>query len=113
MAMGRMQRYGVVVLLCAAPAAIATAAGATKLQVPVASHRAASFAKRTCDHDASCVRSGVSNCRRQRARVVLCRVFLRRRTDVQGRYRCTRLVRLSLIPGTRHARVTGVGSWRC
>lgn len=108
-----MRGYGMVVLLCAALTLPAEAAVARKLAVPVASHRAAAFAKRTCTHDDSCIRYGVSNCRRQRARVVLCRVFIRRSTKVQGHYRCTRLVRLSLIRGTRHARVTGVGSWRC
>jgi hypothetical protein len=111
--MRSVRRYGIAALLCAFLAIPVESAVARRLSVPVAKHRAVAFAKRTCKHDGSCVRSGVVKCRRQRARVVLCRIFLRRNTDVQGRYRCTRLVRLSLIPGTRHARVTGIGSWRC
>jgi len=89
------------------------AAAGQKLRIPTAAEKAAAFAERTCAHDASCVRHGVSGCRRQRRRVALCRIFIRRNTRVQGKYRCSRLVRLSLIPGTRHARVSGLGSWRC
>lgn len=111
--MRSVRGYGMAVLLCAALMLPAGVAVARKLPIPVARKQAASFAKRTCTRDDSCIRSGVSNCRRQRARVVLCRIFLKRKTDVQGRYRCTRLVRLSLIPRTRHAKVTGVGRWRC
>jgi hypothetical protein len=101
---------------CLALAPVGQAIAAGKLPIPVAAKRAAAFAKRTCDHDESCVRSGVANCKRQKPRVVLCRIFIRRHTDAQGRYHCTRLVRL--IPAhksdrPKHAKVNGLGHWQC
>jgi hypothetical protein len=103
----------VALALCAALATAAVAAAAVvKLPVPVAAQKAETFAKRTCAHDQSCVRSGVSNCRRAGQRVVFCRIFLSRNTAVQGRYECTRLVRLAPV-SANHARVTGLGSWDC
>jgi hypothetical protein len=111
MSVARM--LSIALALLAAAAISAGAAGATgKLAVPVAADRAATFAKRTCAHDQSCVRSGVSNCRRESRRVVFCRIFLRRRTEVQGRYECTRLIRLAPASAS-HARVTGIGRWHC
>ncbi len=106
-------RYGIVVVASAALAFPALAGAAAKLPIPVASERAAAFAASTCERDESCAKHGVANCRRQRARVVLCRVFLVRDTEVQGRYRCSRLVRLGPVRGGRHAKVTGLGRWHC
>jgi hypothetical protein len=111
MSVARM--LSIALALCAAAAIAAGPAGATgKLAVPVAADRDATFAKRTCGHDQSCVRSGVSNCRRASRRVVFCRIFLRRRTKVQGRYECNRLIRLAPASAS-HARVTGIGRWHC
>ena len=78
-----------------------------------AAQKSGLFAKRTCAHDSSCVRHGVSNCRRQSRRVVLCRIFDERDTSVQGKYRCTRLIRVSLDPATQRTPVTGLGRWNC
>jgi hypothetical protein len=83
------------------------------LPIPVARERAARFAKRTCKHDESCADSGVLGCRRRGDRVVLCRIFDRRETDLQGNFVCARLVRLSLDPRTRRVPVTGVSNWHC
>ncbi|HEX6228051.1 MAG TPA: hypothetical protein VFZ41_01155 [Solirubrobacterales bacterium] len=96
------------ILLVAGP----SAAAPVRLPIPLAAQKAAVFAKRTCAHDESCVRSGVSNCRRKSRRVVLCRIFLRRRTVVQGKYQCSRLIRLAPL-STRRAKVTGIGRWNC
>lgn len=111
--MKHARRYGISLAACAVLALPAPAAAATELPLPAASERAATHAKRTCDRDRSCTRHGVVSCRRQRTRVVLCRIFLGRSTEVQGQYRCTRQVRLEPVPGTRHAKVTGLGSWHC
>lgn len=81
--------------------------------MPVAAERAARFAGSTCEHDPHCVGDGVANCRRQAPRVVLCRIFVERKTQVQGNYRCHRLVRMALDPATRRKPVTGLGRWHC
>ena len=106
----------IVLATCFALVAAAEAGAAGKLPVPVAAHRAAAFAESTCKHDDNCARSGVSNCKRQKPRVVLCRIFVHRRTAAQGHYRCTRLIRL--VPARnklhpKHAKVSGVGRWQC
>jgi hypothetical protein len=112
--MKRAPSLALVIAICAGLVLSVPASNAArKLSVPAAANRAAAFAARTCKHDASCARHGVSNCRRKRARVILCRIFIRRRTEIQGHYRCTRLVRLSSVPGTRKAKVTGLGRWDC
>lgn len=103
-------------LLAAAALLLATAPGASageKLSIPAARERAAAFAERTCAHDASCARSGVQSCRRLSDRVVLCRVFDHRKTDEQGNFVCTRLVRLALKLPSRRIPVTGVSDWDC
>ena len=97
-----------VAALVLAPSALT----ATSLRIPVAERKAVEFAKRTCHRDVNCVRSGVRNCRRDKPRVVFCRIFIRRDTAHQGRYECTRLIRLAPA-SARTARVTGVGSWSC
>lgn len=84
-----------------------------RLTIPKARERAAAFAGRTCAHDTSCARSGVQNCRRLSDRVVLCRIFDHRKTDEQGNFVCTRLVRLALRLPERKIPVTGVSDWDC
>jgi hypothetical protein len=100
-----------VVALLATPAA--AFAAALKLTIPAAEQRSLAFAKRTCDHDKHCIRYGVMNCRREGPRVVFCRIFDERHTDIQGRYRCHRLIRLGFDPKTRRKPITGVGRWHC
>jgi hypothetical protein len=106
----------IALMACVALVVAAEAGAAGKLPIPVAAERAKAFAERTCKHDDNCARSGVSNCKRQKRRVVLCRIFLHRRTAAQGHYRCTRLVRLIPTrnkPHPKHAKVSGVGRWSC
>lgn len=93
--------------------AVPAGADSVKLSIPAARERAAAFAESTCKHDPSCAGHGVRNCRRQRARVVLCRIFDHRKTDEQGNFVCTRLIRLGLEPRTGRIPVTGVGNWDC
>jgi hypothetical protein len=99
----------VVLTLTVAPLAAAT----DKLPISVARERAARFAENTCSHDKSCARSGVKSCRRHSAHIVLCRIFDHRKTEAQGRFVCTRLVRLALDTRTNRVPVTGVSSWHC
>ena len=90
----------------------APASAGEKLTIPAARERAAGFAENTCAHDESCHRAGVRNCRRQSDRVVLCRIFDHRKTEEQGNFVCTRLIRLGMKPNGRIP-VTGVGDWTC
>jgi hypothetical protein len=92
--------------------AAALAAG-PKLSVERAAARSESFAAQICEHDPNCARHGVLNCRRQSRRVVICRVFDERKTRAQGRYTCSRLIRLALDPATGRVPVTGLGPWHC
>jgi hypothetical protein len=92
---------------------VSPASAGEKLSIPAARERAAAFAERTCAHDASCARSGVRNCRHQSDRVVLCRIFDHRKTDEQGNFVCTRLIRLALQLPSRKIPVTGVSDWDC
>lgn len=106
---------GLQILPAAAALLLLTAAPASageRLSIPAARERAGVFAERTCAHDESCHDAGVQNCRRQSERVVLCRIFDHRRTEEQGNFVCTRLIRLALTPGGRIP-VTGVGNWTC
>jgi hypothetical protein len=82
------------------------------LSIPAARERAAVFAANTCAHDSSCHKAGVRNCRRQTDRVVLCRIFDHRKTEEQGNFVCTRLIRLGMKSDGRIP-VTGVGDWTC
>ena len=84
-----------------------------KLSIPDARERAARYADTTCKHDTSCAKAGVKTCRRDSARVVLCRIFDHRKTEEQGNFICTRWVRLSLKPKTGKIPVTGVSDWNC
>jgi len=93
--------------------AVPLAAASDKLPISVARERAATFAENTCSHDKHCARSGVKGCRRQSDRVVICRIFDQRKTDEQGSFVCTRLIRLALDPQTRRVPVTGVSDWDC
>jgi hypothetical protein len=104
---------GAVLLACAALAALAAPAAAVKLSFERAEKRSLDFAERTCARDKHCVDFGVLNCRRHAPKVILCRVFDERRTRIQGRYRCERLVRMSLDPRTLRLPVTGLGDWHC
>ena len=56
---------------------------------------------------------GILNCRRQSGHIVLCRIFDERKTPVQARYRCKRLIRMTLDPRTSRLPVTGLGRWHC
>ena len=99
---------------CAVLAILAMPAlGAVKLPVRLAAEKAFVYAKHTCAHDRNCVRYGVQNCRRQSLHVVLCRILDERHTEVQGRYDCTRLVRVALNPYDYRVQVTGLGRWQC
>jgi len=84
-----------------------------RLSIPDARERAARYADTTCKHDESCAKAGVRSCRRDSARVVLCRIFDHRKTEEQGNFVCTRWVRLSLKPKTGKIPVTGVSDWAC
>ncbi len=86
---------------------------AKQLPIPVARERAAAFAENTCAHDKSCARSGVQSCRRQSDHIALCRIYDHRKTDEQGNFVCTRLVRLAQKPHTHRVAVTGVSDWVC
>jgi hypothetical protein len=89
------------------------AAAALRLSIPTAEERSLAFAKSTCERDVRCIRYGVMNCRRGSLRVVFCRIFDERHTELQGRYRCHRLIRLGFDPRTRRKPVTGLGRWHC
>jgi len=84
-----------------------------KLSIADARERAERYAETTCEHDDSCASSGVQNCRRHSNRVVLCRIYDHRKTEDQGNFLCTRLIRLSLKPKTGKIPVTGVSDWSC
>jgi hypothetical protein len=96
------------VLVLARPA---VAAG--ELSISAAAAKSAVFAEHTCAHDRLCVGHGVSNCYRQHPRVVFCRIVIRRHTEAQGKYRCSRLIRLGFNPKTHRVPVTGLGRWHC
>lgn len=90
------------------------AAGSTEqLSIAKARDRAEGFAASTCKHDTSCASSGVRSCRRHSNRIVLCQIFDHRKTEDQGNFLCTRIVRLTLQPSTGRIPVTGVSSWEC
>jgi hypothetical protein len=105
----RLLLAGAAVLVLAAPAAEAK----VKLTIPAARDKAAAFAANTCAHDKACARSGVRGCRRQSDHIVLCRIFDHRKTDEQGNFVCTRLVRVALKPPSHRVAVTGVSNWSC
>lgn len=102
----------VLLVTLALPTASALAAGA-KLSIDAATERSARFAERICDRDRNCIRHGVLNCKRQSRRVALCRIFDVRKTRVQGRYECSRLIRVALDPASGRVPVTGLGRWHC
>jgi hypothetical protein len=91
----------------------ASALAAEKLAIPAARERATAYADRTCDHDASCAKAGVQSCRRQEDRIALCRIYDHRKTEDQGNFLCTRLIRLQFDPATGRIPVTGVSDWDC
>jgi hypothetical protein len=109
----RGARLAAAALAACAVAAMTATAMASRLPIDRAEDRALGFAQQTCRRDPLCHRYGVLNCRRQSPQVVLCRIFDERRTRVQGRYRCERLIRMSLDPRTRRLPVTGLGRWNC
>lgn len=100
---------------CAALLALPAASPAAGPELPIgaAADRSARFAERLCDRDRNCVRHGVLNCRREAARVVICRIFDERDTRAQGRYECNRLIRVGFDPATGRVPVTGLGRWHC
>ncbi|MDX6603921.1 MAG: hypothetical protein QOF23_430 [Solirubrobacterales bacterium] len=89
------------------------AVAADDLSISAAAGKSAVFAEHTCAHDKLCVDHGVSNCYRQDPRVVFCRIVIQRHTEAQGKYRCSRLIRLGFIPKTHRVPVTGLGRWHC
>jgi hypothetical protein len=101
------------IALCVALGALAVPAAALRLPIDKADARALGFAEGTCHRDRLCRSYGVLNCRRQAPHVVLCRIFDQRRTRAQGRYRCERLIRMTLDPRTRRIPITGLGRWHC
>jgi hypothetical protein len=111
-----VSRSGILVafaLLTALAIPPGSAAAGLRLSIDTGAERSARFADRTCSRDPNCVRHGVLNCRRQSRRVVLCRIFGERRTRTQGRYVCSRLIRVALDPATGRVPVTGLGRWHC
>jgi hypothetical protein len=89
------------------------AAAAVKLPVSVAGDKAFIYAKHTCAHDLSCVKYGITNCRRISLHVVFCRMYVERSTAAQGRYDCQKYVRVALDPITYKILVTGTSPWAC
>lgn len=108
--MPRAAAAATLVILALAPP---LASAAVKLTIPAAREKSATFAEHTCAHDKSCVGHGVLNCRRHSLHVAFCRIYLRRDTEVQGSYRCSRLIRLAIDPRTHRVPVTGLGRWNC
>jgi len=108
-----MRPLAAALLVCAGMAAFAGPAAALILPIERAEQRSLDFAERTCARDKHCVSFGVLNCRRQGPKVVLCRIFDERRTPIQGRYRCERLIRMSLDPVSGRLPITGLGDWHC
>jgi hypothetical protein len=105
---------GVILATCALGGILALpAAAAVVLPVNTAAEKAFVFAKHTCSHDPNCVKYGVTNCRRISLHVVFCRIFDERETVAQGRYHCTKLVRVALDPVTYRVLVTGTGPYQC
>jgi hypothetical protein len=112
MSAGRRLSLGIASVAALAVFAL-PAAAAGDLSISAAAEKSAVFAEHTCAHDKLCVDHGVSNCYRQRARVVFCRIVIRRHTEAQGKYRCSRLIRLGFDPRTNRVPVTGLGRWHC
>jgi hypothetical protein len=109
----RLSMPALAALLGCLALAVPSALAVSKLTIPKARERSERFARRTCAHDGHCVRHGVLNCRRQGPRTVLCRIFDERATGAQGRYRCNRLIRVTLDPPSGRRPVTGIGRWHC
>jgi hypothetical protein len=112
MSAARRLSLGVASFAALSTLAIAAVA-AGDLPISTAAEKSAVFAENTCSQDKHCVAHGVSNCYRQRPRVVFCRIVIRRHTPAQGSYRCSRLVRLGFDPKTHRVPVTGLGRWHC
>jgi hypothetical protein len=89
------------------------AVAAVKLPVSIAAQKAFIFAKHTCAHDVHCVKYGTTNCRRISLHVVFCRMYNERSTAAQGRYACSKYVRVILDPITFKVIVTGNSGWSC
>jgi hypothetical protein len=89
------------------------AAAAVKLPAKLADTKASIYAKHTCTHDVHCIRSGVTNCKRQSPHSLLCRMFVERSTPAQGRYTCRKLVRVALDPATVKILIAGSSGWTC
>ena len=95
-------------------AVLAATAPAHQLTIRAASTKAFYYANRACNVDRYCDRYGLLNCYRQAAHVVICRIVNDRDTPAQGRYRCTRLVRVAYrSPSSRKPTLTGFGRWQC
>lgn len=108
------------VLLCAALAAVAvsavfaTNAAAHFLSIKSAATKSFYYSHRACRTDPACDRYGVLTCDRQQPRVVICTIFTDRNTVAQGRYRCTRDVRVAYRSAYSYKpTITGFSDWNC
>ena len=94
--------------------ALAANASAHVLTIKAASTKSFYYANRACNSDPACDRYGVLNCSRQQVHVVICNIFNDRNTAAQGRYRCTRLVRVAYRTAySTKPTLTGFGKWQC
>jgi hypothetical protein len=108
------------VLLAAALAAVAVSAVAVEnasgheLSIKAAATKSFYYSHRACNVDPACDRYGVLKCERQQAHVVICEIFTDRNTAAQGRYRCTRDVRVAYrCSCSTKPTITGFSEWRC
>ena len=95
-------------------AAFATNAAGHQLSIKAAATKSFYYAHRACNVDPACDRYGVLKCERQQAHVVICAIFTDRDTVAQGRYRCTRMVRVAYRCNCSYKPViTGFTDWKC
>ena len=98
----------------AVSATFAASAAGHLLPIHAAATKSFYYAKRACNVDRLCDRYGVLACKRQQAHVVICNIFNDRDTPAQGRYRCTKLVRVAYrYPTSVKPVLTGFGDWKC
>ena len=111
-----MKRIALVAVLAALAAGLVAApsASAHKLTIKAAATKAFYYAQRACNVDQYCDRFGLVRARRQSLHVVIVTIFNDRTTPAQGRYRCTRLVRVAYRSGfSNKPTITGFSKWNC
>ena len=111
-----MKRFAILAVMGALLVGLiaAPSAPAHKLTIRAAAVKAAYYANRACNVDRYCDRFGLVGSRRQSLHVVIINIFNDRNTPAQGRYRCTRLVRVAYrTPSSRKPVLTGFGKWNC